>query len=244
MVLDDHTLSETLFLALTGLSCATQMWHVLVGTQVWSKQKAYFSLLLIYSKVQRTQTHLGPLPTSSQGPLLSALTQFSPFPLSSQTTSCDRVLSHASRSERVWETCLCCRPHTALAIWVSDYWTSSQNSSKRDKRTVNGAPDKSWWLISVFAEAEQRWLRRFHTVQYVPIGGKRSIAKPDGKRVLQVFVYCTMQPLKICCWRYLHFNQRNPYHRKAAAFHCSVIPCKWSLFSHHIRLTHRLKLGL
>lgn len=129
MVLDDHTLSETLFLALTDLSCATQMWHVLVGTQVWSKQKAYFSLLLIYSKVQRTQTHLGPLPTSSPGPLLSALTQFSPFPLSSQTTSCDRVLSHASRSERVWETCLCCRPHTALAIWVSDYWTSSRNSS-------------------------------------------------------------------------------------------------------------------
>lgn len=39
---DDHTLSETLFLALTDLSCATQMWHVLVGTQVWSKQKAYF----------------------------------------------------------------------------------------------------------------------------------------------------------------------------------------------------------
>lgn len=26
--------------------------------------------------------------------------------------------------------------------------------------------------------------------------------KPDGKRILQVFVYSTLEPLKICCWRY------------------------------------------
>lgn len=135
MVLDDHTLSETLFLALTDLSCVTQMWHVLVRTQVWSKREADFSRLWICSKVQRTQTHLGPFPTSSPAPLLSALTQFSPFPVSSQTTSCDRVQSHASRSERVGETSLWCRPRAALAIWVSPdstwSWHSSTGSSTR-----------------------------------------------------------------------------------------------------------------
>lgn len=44
MALDDHTMSETLSV-LTDLSSVPQMWHVLVGTQRWSKLKAYISLL-------------------------------------------------------------------------------------------------------------------------------------------------------------------------------------------------------
>lgn len=156
MVQDDHTLSDTLFLALTDLSCLTQMWHVLAGTQVWSKLKAYFSLLLICSKVQRTQTHLGPLPTSSPAPLLSALTQFSPFPVSSQTTSCDQVLSHASRSERVWETSLWCRPHTALALWISDYWTCSwdANTGSYTSAVKNQAETKALLLLHLTNQSD------------------------------------------------------------------------------------------
>lgn len=108
---------------------AAQMWHVWVGEQRWSKLNAYFSLLLKYSKIQRAEMHLGSLPTSSPAPLFSAQTHFSPFSVSSQTTSCDGVLSHASWSEGEWETCLCCRPPAVITIWVSDYWTCSRSSS-------------------------------------------------------------------------------------------------------------------
>lgn len=125
MVLDDHTMSETLCV-LTDLSSVPQMWHVWAGTQRWSKLKAYFSLLLKYPKIQRAEMHLGSLPTSSPAPLLSAQTHFSPFSVSSQTTSSDGVLS---RSEGEWETCLCCQPPAVITIWVSDYWTCSRSSS-------------------------------------------------------------------------------------------------------------------
>lgn len=37
-------------------------------------------------------------------------------------------------------------------------------------------------------------------------------------------------------------NQRSPHHTAAASFHCSVISCKWALFTHRIRLTRQQQL--
>lgn len=41
---------------------------------------------------------------------------------------------------------------------------------------------------------------------------------------------------------HLWLNQRNPHHTAAASFHCSVISCKWALFTYHIRLTRQQQL--
>lgn len=41
---------------------------------------------------------------------------------------------------------------------------------------------------------------------------------------------------------HLWLNQRNHHHTAAASFHCSVISCKWALFTHRIRLTRQQQL--